>query len=130
MSVGERTQDRRQRELRGRRAEAKCLWALRLRGYRVIARRLKTPRGEIDIIARRRGILAFIEVKARDTASAAAEAVSARQRRRIERAAEAFVAARPNLAALMMRFDVMIVLPGRLPIHLRDAWQRQSGSFA
>jgi len=112
-----------QAERRGRRAETLCALLLRLRGYRVIARRLKTPMGEIDIIARRGSTLAVIEVKTREEWSPALEAVTARQRGRLVRAAHAFLAMEPRYAGFTVRFDVMLVRPWRLPRHLIDAWR-------
>ena len=108
---------------RGRLAEELCVWHLRLRGWRVLARNLRLPVGEIDIVARRGGVLAAVEVKTRASLDIAAESVSSRQRRRIARALEAFLASRPELARLSPRFDVMLLAPGRLPRHLADAWQ-------
>jgi putative endonuclease len=108
---------------RGRAAELLCLWHLRLRGYRILARRYRVPSGEIDLIARRGRVLAAIEVKARADEAAASEAVLMRQRRRIIRALEHFLALRPELRRLDPRFDVMLVLPRRLPKHLADAWR-------
>jgi putative endonuclease len=108
---------------RGRRAELLCRWHLRLRGYRILAQRYRVAQGEIDLIARRGRVLAAIEVKARADEAAAASALMARQRRRIARALSHFLAARPDLAALDLRFDVMLVVPGRLPRHLIDAWR-------
>jgi putative endonuclease len=96
---------------------------LRLRGYRVISRRLRTPVGEIDILARRGRTLAVIEVKARDDFASAAESVSDRQKQRLIRAAGWVVSGRPNLALLDTRFDVMLVAPRRLPRHIVDAWR-------
>ena len=114
---------RRQAFRRGHAAELLCLWHLRLRGYRILARRFKVPSGEIDLIARRGRVLAAIEVKARPSLAAASEAISPRQRRRVARALEHFLAQRPELAHLAPRFDVMLVMPGRLPRHLPDAWR-------
>jgi putative endonuclease len=114
--------ERRRAERRGRFAEALCLWHLRLRGWRILARDYRVPVGEIDIVARRGGVLAAIEVKARGSFVDAAEAISPRQRRRVARAFEHFLAGRPNLAALTLRFDVMLVAPRRLPRHLANAW--------
>jgi putative endonuclease len=108
---------------RGHRAELLCLWHLRLRGWRILARRFRVPSGEVDLIARRGKVLAAIEVKARDSLALAAEAVGPRQRRRVARALDHFVARHPELARLDLRYDVMLVLPGRLPRHIADAWR-------
>jgi putative endonuclease len=101
------------------------MMALRLQGYRVVARRIRYPVGEIDIAARRGRTLAIIEVKARGRIADAAEAVSGRQRRRIARAAEWLISERPEFAALTIRFDVMLVAPWRWPRHLRSAWRQE-----
>lgn len=114
---------RRQAERRGRAAEWLCLWHLRLRGWHVLARQWRCPSGEIDILARRGGVLAVIEVKRRGDIGAAAAAVSPRQRRRIARAAEAYLNTRPDLAGLALRFDLMLVGPRLLPQHWRGAWR-------
>ncbi|HEX9490515.1 MAG TPA: YraN family protein [Stellaceae bacterium] len=114
---------KRQAFRRGHAAELLCLWHLRLRGYRILARRFRVPSGEIDLIARRGRVLAAIEVKARASLATASESVSARQRRRVARALEHFLALRPELAGLAPRFDVMLVAPGRLPQHIADAWR-------
>jgi putative endonuclease len=114
---------RRRAERRGRAAERLCLWHLRLRCWRVLARQWRCPSGEIDILARRGSVLAVIEVKRRGEIGAAAGALSPRQRRRIERAAEAYLNTRPDLAGLALRFDLMLVTPWRLPVHWRDAWR-------
>jgi putative endonuclease len=115
---------------RGQWAETLCVVSLRLRGFRILARRLAGGRGtgigEIDIIARRGRILAFIEVKARRTPDDAAAAISPRQRRRLERAATAYLAARPELRDFLIRFDAMLVAPRRWPVHLFDAWRNQA----
>jgi putative endonuclease len=108
---------------RGHAAELLCLWHLRLRGYRILARRFRVPSGEIDLIARRGSVLAAIEVKARDTLATASESLTLRQRRRIARALEHFLVQRPDLAGLALRFDVMLVEPRRWPRHLVDAWR-------
>jgi putative endonuclease len=108
---------------RGHRAELLCVWHLRLRGYRILARGYRVPSGEIDIIARRFGIVAAIEVKARATLTEAGEAITPRQRRRVARAFEHFLALHGALAGLVQRFDVMLVTPGRLPRHVSNAWR-------
>jgi putative endonuclease len=100
-------------------------WAAALllaKGYRIVARRFKSPFGEIDIIARRRGTLVFVEVKARDRLDAAAEAVTARQKTRIIAAAESWLTRHPELVASPMRFDVVLISPGRLPRHIQGAF--------
>lgn len=108
---------------RGRLAEWLCLWHLRLRAWRIVARGWRCPSGEIDIIARRGRVLAVIEVKARSVTGAAAEALLPRQKRRIARAAEAFLLSRPDLAELDLRFDLMLVARSWLPRHLPGAWR-------
>ena len=112
---------RRQAERYGRLAEAACAWHLRLRGYRLLARRLRTPAGEIDILARRGRVVAVVEVKARGDLTQAAEALGPRQRQRLARAA-AFLAARPDCAGCDLRFDLMLFRRWRLPRHLVAAW--------
>ncbi len=81
-----------------------------------------TPVGEIDIVARRRGVLVFVEVKARERLADAAEAIGKRQQSRIIAAAEFWLAGHPEDAAGDMRFDVVLVAPGRLPVHLPGAF--------
>lgn len=108
---------------RGQAAEFVCRWHLRLRFWRILARDWRCPAGEIDIIARRGQVLAIIEVKARGAAAEAVSALVPRQRRRIVRAASAFLAGRPDLAGLTTRFDVMLVSPLRPPRHLANAWR-------
>jgi putative endonuclease len=115
---------RRQRaQRRGRLAELLCRWHLRLRGWRILAVDWRCPSGEIDILARRGGMLAAIEVKTRGDLATAAGAVLPRQQRRIARALSAFLSGRPDLAGLALRFDVMLLAPRRLPRHLPDAWR-------
>jgi putative endonuclease len=96
---------------------------LRLRFWRIVAVDWRCPSGEIDILARRGQMLAVIEVKTRGDLASAAGAVLPRQRRRIARAASAFLLSRPDLAGLALRFDVMLIAPGRMPRHLPDAWR-------
>jgi putative endonuclease len=103
-------------------AESRASAYLVAKGYRIVARRFKSPVGEIDIVARRRKTLVFVEVKARATLDDAAEAVTPRARRRIIAAAEAWLAAHPDDALRDMRFDVVLVAPGRLPRHLMAAF--------
>lgn len=124
MKPGANARDRRrQARRRGRSAEFLCRWHLRLRGWRILAIDWRCPSGEIDILARRGRLLAVVEVKTRGDFATAAGAVQPQQQRRIARAAQSFLAMRPDLAGLMLRFDVMLVAPRRLPRHLTDAWQ-------
>lgn len=116
-------QRRRAAETRGRRAETLAALLLRARGYRILARRARTPAGEIDIVARRGGTLVFVEVKARPQLIEAAEAIGPRARARIAAAAEAWQALHPALAGLDARFDAMLISPWRWPVHVVDAFQ-------
>jgi putative endonuclease len=103
-------------------AETRAAVYLMLKGYRVRARRFRTPVGEIDIVAMRRGVLVFVEVKARASFDAAAESIGPRQRRRIIAAAQFWLAGHPRDAGRDMRFDVVLVVPRRLPRHLPAAF--------
>lgn len=114
---------RQQALARGHLAETLAAWLLRLKGYRILARDLRLPVGEVDLIARRGRTLVFVEVKRRSGRDLALESVSQRQRRRIERASEVFVAGRPALAGLDRRFDLVLVAARRLPHHVPDAWR-------
>ncbi len=107
----------------GRWAEWRCVWRLRLSGYRVLARRWRATAGEIDIVARRGDVVAFVEVKARANATDAAFALTEPQWRRIARAAETFIARRQGLAGCAIRFDAMLVTPRGWPTHVVDAWR-------
>jgi putative endonuclease len=104
----------------GRWAESLAAWSLRLRGYRVIARRYRTPLGEIDLIVRRGRLLAFVEVKARPEWDQALAALGPRQQERTRRAAELFLLRHPRYADWALRFDLVAVRPWRLPRHLTD----------
>ncbi len=104
-------------------AEAMCAVYLVCRGYRILARRLQSPVGEIDLLARRGRTISIIEVKARQDLASAAEAISKRQRARLVKAAEWLIAGRPELAGLTIRFDAMLVRPWRMPQHIVDAWR-------
>jgi putative endonuclease len=103
-------------------AEARAAAYLMAKGYRILAKRFKTPHGEIDLIARRRNLLAFVEVKARATLDDAAFAVTPRQQRRIIDAAQAWLAAHPEHLEFELRFDVILIAPRHLPRHLLAAF--------
>jgi putative endonuclease len=111
------------REAWGRLAEVLAALSLRLRGYQVIARRFRTPLGEIDLVVRRGRSLAFVEVKARADLDQALSAVGPRQRERTARSAQLFLALHPAYQHHDLRFDVVAVRPWRLPHHLVDAWR-------
>lgn len=119
--------DRLRAKRRGRRAERLAALRLMLAGYRIVARNFRSPSGEIDLIARRGSTLIFVEVKIRDSHHAAAWSISPRQQARIRRAAEAFLASRPELATFSLRFDAMLLAPWRAPRHLIDAWRDEAG---
>lgn len=111
---------RAEREARGRRGEWLAAWYLRLKGWRILARRIRTPRGEIDLIARRGGTVIFVEVKWRERAADLDQAIDPWRLRRVVAAAEA-VAHRYARGGEMMRIDVLLLAPGRFPRHLVNA---------
>jgi len=104
-------------------AESLCRLSLRLRFYNVVASRYRSPLGEIDIVAARGDTLALIEVKARPSQREAAEAIHHRQRERLQRAANDFLAKHPHFNRHNVRFDVMLVAPRSWPVHIKDAWR-------
>ena len=103
-------------------AESRAAAFLIAKGFRILARRFRSPVGEIDIVARRRRLVVFVEVKARERLDDAAWSVTERQRARIIAAAEAWLAVHPDHAMDEMRFDAMLVAPGRLPRHIPAAF--------
>jgi putative endonuclease len=103
-------------------AESRAAVLLIAKAYRIVARRWKTPFGEIDIVARRRRELVFVEVKARDRLDDAAEAVTERNKQRIVAAAELWVAHHPDDAQCFIRFDAILVAPGKMPRHIVNAF--------
>ncbi len=115
------TDKRRRAEGFGRLGETIAVWLLRLKGYRIVERRARTPAGEIDIMASRGDVLVAVEVKARRTPGE--EIVTARQQQRIIRALESYVAYRPQFQGFTWRIDLIVVRPWRLPRHEADAWR-------
>ncbi len=109
-------------ERRGRRGEWWAALWLRLHGWRVLARRVKTPRGEIDLVARRSGTVAFVEVKWRAASEGLDTAIDGYRLRRVAAAAEA-VAHRYARDGENVRIDVLLLAPGRWPRHIANAWQ-------
>ena len=103
-------------------AEARAAAYLMAKGYRILAKRFRTRHGEIDLVAKRRNVVAFVEVKARATLDDAAYAVTPRQQRRIIDAAQGWLMAHPEHAEFDLRFDAMLIAPRRLPRHLLAAF--------
>ncbi|WP_321500395.1 YraN family protein [Breoghania sp.] len=104
-------------------AEGRASLWLRLKGYRVLAKRYRTPRGEIDLIVRRGRTIAFVEVKARSTRAAALEAITGRAQYRIVEAAHLWLARHPHLTDFTLRFDAVLVTPRQVPHHVANAWE-------
>jgi putative endonuclease len=113
-------EERRSRLRRGRASEVLAAAILIAKGYRILGRRVKTHAGEIDIIAVRAKRLAFVEVKRRATREAAEAAITARQAARIRRAADLWIAHRPRYHGHEQGFDVVLLVPGRWPRHIRN----------
>ena len=103
-------------------AESRAAALLMAKGYRILAKRFRTPHGEIDIVAKRRNLLAFVEVKARASLDEAAFAVTPRQQARIIDAAQAWLVAHPEHAEFELRFDAILIAPRHLPRHLLAAF--------
>jgi putative endonuclease len=103
-------------------AESRAAAYLMAKGYRILAKRFRTPHGEIDIVAKRRNLIAFVEVKARASLDEAAFAVTPRQQARIIDAAQAWLVAHPEHAEFELRFDAILIAPRSLPRHLLAAF--------
>lgn len=103
-------------------AESRAAAYLMAKGYRILAKRFRTPYGELDLVARKRNLVAFVEVKARATLDEAAFAVTPQQQARIINAAQAWLAAHPDHAEFELRFDAILIAPRRLPRHLLAAF--------
>nr|WP_047165677.1 YraN family protein [Sphingomonas sp. Y57] len=111
-------------ERQGRAGERIAAWWLRLHGWRIVGSRVRTPRGEVDLVARRRRTLAFVEVKTRGDAAGLATAIDEYRLRRVVAAAETLL---PRYGAGIenVRIDVMLVRPWRRPVHLPNVWHGQ-----
>jgi putative endonuclease len=103
-------------------AESRAAAFLIAKGYRILAKRFRTPHGEIDLVAKKRNLLAFIEVKARASLDEAAYAVTPRQQARIIDAAQGWLVAHPEHAEFDLRFDAILIAPRHLPRHLLAAF--------
>lgn len=120
---GEASPERQEAFYRGISAESRAAAWLIGKGFRILARRFRCAAGEIDIIAGRRHTIIFVEVKARATLDDAAESVTERQRRRIVAAAEIWLAKNPKVQFQDLRFDAILVAPGKLPRHIPGAFE-------
>ncbi|HVY00534.1 MAG TPA: YraN family protein [Pseudorhodoplanes sp.] len=124
MAAGDRSDPARQAAFRlGLSAEARAAAYLVAKGFRIVAKRWRSPVGEVDIVARRGSLLIFVEVKARERIDDAAYSVSERQKRRIAGAAAAWLAAHPDDANRDIRFDVLLIAPRRWPQHIAAAFE-------
>ena len=106
-----------------------ALW-LQLHGWSVVERRLAGKRGsgigEVDLVIRRLGVLAFVEIKYRPSQIQGAAAISTNQKRRIIRAAKAYLSSHPHLIDLTIRFDAVLITPYALPQHTANAWDEDA----
>jgi putative endonuclease len=119
---GSGKQARQRAERRGHWSEWLAAAALLLKGYRPVARRYRTRLGEIDLIVRKRDLVAFVEVKARKNEQSAIDAVTPMAARRIAAAGDLWLSRRPDAAKLSIRYDIVAVVPGRWPRHFPDAF--------
>ena len=110
-------------ERRGRLSEHIAAWSCRLKGFRVLEMRYRTPLGEMDLVLRRRSLLVFAEVKARRSFDQAMHALRLRQQQRLARAAELYIRDHPIHAACTVRFDLIAICPWRWPRQIEDAWR-------
>ncbi len=108
-------------EAAGRRGERIAAWWLRLKGWRILDRRVRTPAGEVDLVAQRGALIAFVEVKARRTAAELDHAIDQRRLARVAAAAEVLM---PRYATKGedIRVDVLLLAPGTRPRHIENAW--------
>lgn len=116
-SAGKMTRDRKAAFLLGHDAEFWAAMLLRLKGYRIRARRFQAAGAEVDLIAARFGTLVFVEVKARASLDEALASVTPEKVRRISRAARAYLARLPAMPEAI-RCDAILIAPGHLPRHI------------
>ncbi|MCQ2005620.1 YraN family protein [Rhizobium sp. NRK18] len=122
MADGDGRSRRRKAYRRGLLSEYVAAFFLMLKGYRILSVRYRTKVGEIDIIARKADLVVFVEVKARSDAGAAIDAVGYGAQRRIRSASDIWMSRQPDCARLSWRYDIVAVVPWRLPRHLQDAF--------
>ena len=121
MTTPRNPDQRRDADRRGREGEGEAAMFLAQQGWRIIAERVKTKAGEIDLIARRPGLVAFIEVKWRARAPSLADAIDERRLARVAAAVEAVMHLYAT-AGEDVRIDVILLAPGRKPTHIENAW--------
>ncbi|MES1972422.1 MAG: YraN family protein [Pseudomonadota bacterium] len=115
------TRDRRGAEAAGRRGERLAGWWLRLKGWRILDRRVRTPVGEVDLVARRGSLIAFVEVKLRATAAELDFAIDEHRLSRVAAAAE-YLMTRYAVPGDDIRVDVILIARGARPRHIENAW--------
>ena len=114
---------RRYREKQGRSAEFLASFWLKLKGYEILEKRFRLKSGEIDLIAKRGRIIAFIEVKARRSIELGLNSVPEKSWRRIARSAQIWMSHKQKYADHDWRYDLVIVCPWKLPVHFKDHWR-------
>jgi len=117
-------------ERKGREGEAQAAQWLMQQGWRVLAERVRTPLGEIDLVVRRGRAIAFVEVKARADGPSALAAITPYQRTRSARAALAWLMRHPEAADYDLRFDVVLVRTLAPPRHIANAWNLEEAGIA
>ena len=113
--------NRRDAETSGRKGETIAAWYLRIKGWRILDTRVRTPAGEVDLVAKRGKLIAFVEVKTRATAGELDFAIDERRLSRVAAAAE-ILAPRYAVAGEDIRIDVILVSPSARPRHIENAW--------
>lgn len=115
------TAARKAADARGRRGELLAAWYLRFKGWQILDSRVRTPAGEVDIVARRGALIAFVEVKVRTTATELDYAIDERRLARVAAAAE-ILAPRYATRGEDVRIDVILIAPRTRPVHIENAW--------
>lgn len=113
--------NRRDAETSGRKGETIAAWYLRIKGWRILDTRVRTPAGEVDLVAKRGKLIAFVEVKTRATAGELDFAIDERRLARVAAAAE-ILAPRYAVAGEDIRIDVILISPSARPRHIENAW--------
>ena len=113
--------NRRDAETSGRKGETIAAWYLRIKGWRILDTRVRTPAGEVDLVAKRGRLIAFVEVKTRATAGELDFAIDERRLSRVAAAAE-ILAPRYTVAGEDIRIDVILISPSARPRHIENAW--------